>query len=147
MTYTDWDKFLTYEFEDWCHDNNIDERSIDDSTHQLFIDSYYNYVQHKTYVKQPDHLYESILNSYDTNKLMKEIHKRFIPKYFFMFTNAYKPNVSKKSIVLKYKDISFKDDKEFISLLNLYNYFITYIDEDNRLVHIEPNIPDDKLYI
>ena len=132
-----------YTFEDYCEDNRIMYDDIDDKTHEEFVTMNWSIVRHRPYYIYKSHIYESILNSYDSKKLYDEIEKNFndyiVHGYF-----PYKDKSTVKSIILKYKkDPSFVKTDKFEKLLNLYNYFITYIDEKYREIHLEPNVPDD----
>lgn len=132
-----------YTFEDYCRDNNINEDSIDDNTHELFVIGNWSIARHRPYYRYQSKIYESLLKSYDSKKLYDEIKKDF-NKYIVSDYYAYKDKANIKTIILKYTDDSFINNEKFKSLLNLFNYFITYNDIKRKELHIEPNIPDDE---
>jgi len=133
-----------YTFENYCEDHNILYENINDDTHKDFVMNNWSIVFHRPYYVYKSHVYESLLKSYDTKKLYDKIVDKF-GKYIVKYYAPYKDKATTKSLIIVYKDnIDFTKDPKFISLLNLYNYFITYIDYDNKEIHLEPNIPDDE---
>ena len=132
-----------YTFEDYCEDNSISDDMIDNSVHEDFVDFNWSFVRHRPYYLYKSKIYETLLKSYDSNKLYNEILKKY-GQYIVDKYSAYKDKSTVKSIILIYKYSSkFTKEDEFQHLLNLYNYFITYDDINNHELHLEPNVPDD----
>ena len=129
-------------FEEYCAANHIDENNIDDLVHESFVDENWSFVRHKPYYLYKSYVYETLLKSYDTKKLYDEILDNF-GEHIVDNYSAYNDKATIKSLLLKYKDNSFKDNDKFKQILNLYNYFITYDDVKNKELHLEPNVPDD----
>ena len=130
-----------YTFEKYCEDNNIDENSITNLTHENFVLANWSIARHRPYYRYQSKIYESILKSYDSKKLYNKLKENF-EKYIVSDYYAYKDKANIKTIIIKYKDDSFIYTEKFKQLLNLYNYFVTYNDINSNVLHIEPNIPD-----
>lgn len=131
-----------YTFEDYCTDNHILYEEINDNIHKNFVIENWNPVLHREYFRYKSNVYESILKSYDNKKLYNEILNNF-DKDIVPYNYTYNDRATVKSFVIKYKKTyTFTETEKFRQLLNLYNYFITYIDKENKLIHLEPNIPD-----
>ena len=131
-----------YSFERYCKENNIDEHSITDSTHEQFVMDNWSFLQYRPYYEYKSCVYEILLSSYDAQKLYSELMSRFGDS-LVEYHRMYNKKATNKSISLKYKELGFVDSEEFKTLLNLYNYTLTYIDEDTKEINLEPNIPDD----
>ena len=94
-------------------------------------------------IEYKDTIYESILKSYNKDKLYNEIVSMF-EKYIIVGIHDNSKEISKHILSIKYKkDTSFTNTQEFKQLINLYNYNLTYTDPAERYIYLEPNVPND----
>ena len=131
-----------YSFERYCEENGIDESSITNNTHEQFVMDNWSFIEYRPYYEYKSFVYETLLSSYDAGKLYSELMSKFGDS-LVEYHRMYNRKATNKSISLKYKKLGFIYSDEFKTLLNLYNYTLTYVDEDLREINLEPNIPDD----
>lgn len=125
----------------------------DDLTEEEYFDRYLeNY--YNPYVKYQEKIYESILHSYDPNKLLKTLQREFGEDVIKRKDSGggYDPNIGMRTVEFV---CSVGDEKrilnsnQFKSILNLFNYTYTKSTEIERNGHkmkrvtLEPNITDD----
>ena len=94
---------------------------------------------------QKNVIYENILKSYKSEKLLDKINKKF-GNYLYDGTEI-NPVTKTNSLVLFISDDKLINDEEFKSLLNFYNYYVSFC-EDRKYndikyyeVYIEPYKP------
>ena len=97
---------------------------------------------------QKNVIYENILKSYKSEKLLDKINKKF-GNYLYDGTEI-NPVTKTNSLVLFISDDKLINDEEFKSLLNFYNYYVSFC-EDRKYndikyyeVYIEPYKPEEK---
>ena len=97
---------------------------------------------------QENVIYENILKSYKSEKLLDKINKKF-GNYLYDGTEV-NPVTKTNSLVLFISDNKLINDEEFKSLLNFYNYYVSFC-EDRKYndikyyeVYIEPYKPEEK---
>lgn len=132
-------------FEDWIEKHNLSQENIDISVHKKYIkdvfEPVYPWFPNNSWKFMQNTLYETLLKSYDKEKLKQKIHDSFSEN---IFDFGYDSNVSPKMLVIKYEyNYEFTKTYKFKQLLNLFNYTLTFIDPDDRLIYLEPNIPDE----
>lgn len=149
------DYLLNYTYEDFLEDpkniygdkieilieNNSNESDNDVSTYLDFL--FGRYIQgnyYDDYNMYQELLYESLLKSYDTKKLANTLNKKFkndIHKIYQIPTNDIL-----KSIVIEFYDKFDTTNKEYRSLLNLYNYYEAK-NINNKIITLSPRISED----
>lgn len=143
--------FILKDFEVWCKERKISENCIDNDVCNQYIYSqmmphYPAGILHwhrEDYVMYTDDLYETLLHSYDKDKLYDEIINNF-GEYIVAGQFDSNNKLSKYILSIKYKkDRNFINASKFTEILNLFNYNITYIDPVERFIYLEPNVPDD----
>lgn len=99
-------------------------------------------------VIQENLIYESILKSYESEKLLNKIKTKF-NKYLYD-SGEINPVTKKNSLILFISDKELVNNEDFKSLLNLYNYYVSFC-EDRKYndikyyeVYIEPYKPEEK---
>lgn len=128
-------------FEEWCSLNNVNEPVFED--HKKYVKSTFKKYPFMdmivdTYQIYQHDLYETLFYSYDKDKLKQELLSKFGDLYEM---DTIDNNVGKDMLLLKYKTNHCIHSKEFNRILNFYNYTLTYIDEDDKTLYIEPNVP------
>lgn len=94
---------------------------------------------------QENIIYESIIHSYDHEKLLEKINKKFKDDIYDV-SEVPTNNDKTKSIGLYIKNENLQYNEEFKSLLNLYNYYVSFCEyrkENNGYweMYIEPYKP------
>ena len=156
ITYNKYDDYLlNYTFEDFLEDpkniygdkieilteNNSNESNNDVSIYLDFL--FRRYIQgnyYDDYNTYQELLYESLLKSYDHKKLINALNKKFkndIHKIYQIPANDIL-----KSIVIEFYDKFDTTNKEYQSLLNLYNYYEADNDK-NKIITLSPMISED----
>jgi len=133
-------------FEEWLSYNYPNDIIEKNAIHRKYVDCVFGkngipWKNNKNWEILQNKVYETLLKSYDKNKLKQKISDFFGEEIF-----QYDPDeeVSTKMLVVKYKrNYDFVKTEKFKSLLNLFNYNITFIDPSDRLVYLEPNVPDE----
>lgn len=122
---------LNYTFEDFCKANGItDPRKFHYDTYELsrFKSGFFPLKHYPTYQEK---IYETLFNVGNVYKLFNEIVKNF-GKYVidnrFEKSNNY---LKHHSLFIKFTK-NFDENNKFQSLLNLYNYYISQIDENDQ---------------
>lgn len=134
-------------FEEWCKEQCIAESEITKETCEEYLNRQFNrtilYRRANLYLEYKDELYESILHSYDKDKLYKEIIKFFGNEIVKDYHDG-DPDISKYILSIKYKNnYDFINTEKFKELKNLFNYNITYINPQERFIYLEPCVPED----
>ena len=133
-------------FEKWLACNLPTEGIASNEAHKKYVNCVFGetgvpWANNKNWEAVQNKVYETLLNSYDKDKLKKKINDFFGDEIY-----QYDPDdeVSSKMLVIKYKrDYGFVKTEKFKSLLNLFNYNLTFINPSDRLVYLEPNVPDE----
>ena len=115
-------------------DNNI-YRYLELVFDGFFQGNYYDMYNRYQYL-----LYESLLKSYDPKKLSKSLYNKFkndIEKLDIISLDGYTKNIR-----IKFKTEFDNTNKEYISLLNLYNYYESK-NTDNIIITLSPRISED----
>lgn len=147
------DYLLNYTYEDFLEDpkdiygnpieiiveNNIEE--YNESYLEFLFKTYLQGNIYDNYDKYQKLLYESILKSYDTKKLASALNKKFKDDIF-------KIELIKTSDIVNSIRITFNKEfdttnKEYRSLLNLYNYYEA-ANQNNKIITLSPRISQDK---
>lgn len=149
------DYLLNYTFEDFLEDpknvygdkieilteNNSNESNNDVSIYLEFVfEGFFQGYYYDMYNKYQCLLYESLLKSYDPKKLAKSLYKKFkndIEKLDIISLDGYTKNIR-----IKFKTEFDNTNKEYISLLNLYNYYESK-NTDNIIITLSPRISED----
>ena len=85
-------------------------------------------------------LYESLLKSYDPQKLGKELNKKF--KKYIKRIDIISFDRLTKNIIIKFYNKFDTSNIEYQSLLNLYNYYESK-NVDNKIITLSPRISED----
>ena len=94
---------------------------------------------------QENIIYENILNSYSSEDLLNKINSKF-KKYLYDGAEVPSNNQNTKSIDIYINDKNLQYNEEFKSLLNLYNYYVSFCEYRNEYggyyeMYIEPYKP------
>jgi CRISPR/Cas system-associated endoribonuclease Cas2 len=133
-------------FEEWIVDNHTDDEFGNGEIHRKYVNSVFGgnsipRIKNRNWEILQNGVYETLLKSYDKDKLKQKINEFFGDE---IFQYDMDDEVSSKMLVIKYKrDYGFVKTGKFKSLLNLFNYNITFINPSERLVYLEPNVPDE----
>lgn len=104
------------------------------------------------YTKEQERLYESLLKSYDPYKLIQSLEKKFgsnIVKYARLNPSEYDKLCVAGFVCTPENESFLKDNQDFQSILNLFNYTFSYSYPITRNGHtlkmcvLEPNITGD----
>lgn len=117
-------------------DNNNDIYKYLELVYENFFQGYYC----DMYDKYQYLLYESLLNSYDPKKLVKELNKKF--KKYIEKIDIISLDRLTKNIRIKFYNEFDKSNSEYQSLLNLYNYYESK-NIDNKIITLSPRISED----
>lgn len=149
------DYLLNYTFEDFLEDPKnvygdkieiLTENNSNESNNDIFVylelvfDGFFQGNYYDMYNKYQYLLYESLLKSYDPKKLAKSLYKKFkndIEKLDIISLDGYTKNIR-----IKFKTEFDNTNKEYISLLNLYNYYESK-NTDNIIITLSPRISED----
>jgi len=93
------------------------------------------------YDKYQKLLYESILKSYDSKKLANALNKKF--KEYISKIDLIKTSDIVNSIRIIFNKEFDNNNKDYQSLLNLYNYYEA-TNKDNKIITLSPRISEDK---
>lgn len=97
---------------------------------------------------QENVIYENIIMSYDSSELLEKIKNKF-NEYIYDGAEV-NPSYKSNSIDLFISDKSLLNNEEFKSLLNFYNYYVSFCEERNYNdliyyeIYIEPYKPEEK---
>ena len=149
------DYLLNYTFENFLEDSknvygdkleieHIIESNEDDNNIyrylELVFDGFFQGNYYDMYNKYQCLLYESLLKSYDPKKLSKSLYNKFkndIEKLDIISLDGYTKNIR-----IKFKTEFDNTNKEYQSLLNLYNYYEAK-NTDNIIITLSPRISED----
>lgn len=132
-------------FEQFIKDNNISE--ITNDTYRFYLDNNFNDPVHldtftgRWYSVYQDKLYESLLYSYDKDKLIKEINKICKIKNI-KYINT-KRKITQFTIFIDIKDLNDKNINKILELLHLYNYYWKTADYQEGSITLEPYKPEE----
>ena len=117
-------------------DNNDIDRYLELVFEGFFQGNYYDMYNRYQYL-----LYESLLKSYDPKRLSKSLYNTFkgdIEKLDIISLDGYTKNIR-----IKFKTEFDTTNKEYLALLNLYNYYEAK-NTDNKIITLAPRISEDK---
>jgi hypothetical protein len=138
------DDLLNYSYEDFCEDKIVETLVGEDNKIYSYLDyQFIKYLQgdeYDMYSKYQQLLYESLLKSYDTKKFVNILNKKF-KKYIFKIELINTSDIV-NSIRIKFKKEFDITNKEYQSLLNLYNYYESK-NIDNKIITLSPRISED----
>ena len=151
------DYLLNYSYEDFLENpvdvfgNKIIYETIINNEKDNNDDNIYKYLElvyegffqgyyYDMYDKYQYLLYESLLNSYDPKKLVKELNKKF--KKYIEKIDIISLDRLTKNIRIKFYDEFNTSNGEYQSLLNLYNYYESK-NIDNKIITLSPRISED----
>lgn len=127
--------------------NSINETEVTDADLRRLSKLLWSDAVHRNYDDwHKNHVYETLSKSFDAEELLDKIHKKF-EKYLAYLGDADPYADSKeKSFSLYAKDETLKYDEDFKSLLNCYNYYISFYEKrkDYWEIYIEPYKPEEK---
>lgn len=91
-------------------------------------------------------VYETLGKSYDADKLLDDIHKKYEDKLAYLGETNPNHDHKAKSLSIYAKDDSLVDDEDFKSLLNFYNYYVSFCEERRGYyeIYLEPYKPEEK---
>lgn len=127
--------------------NSINELYVTDADLKRLSKHLWSDAVHRNYNEWHDRVvYESLLHSGDADKLLDRIHNKY--ENYLAYAGETNPNTDTKerSLVIYAKDESLKYDEGFKSLLNLFNYYISFYEKRDGYyeVYIEPYKPEEK---
>lgn len=138
------DDLLNYSYEDFCEDKIVETLVGEDDKIYSYLDyQFIKYLQgdeYDMYSKYQQLLYESLLKSYDTKKFVNILNKKF--KEYIFKIELIKTSDIVNSIRIKFKKEFDITNKEYQSLLNLYNYYESK-NIDNKIITLSPRISED----
>lgn len=138
------DDLLNYSYEDFCEDKIVETLVGEDDKIYSYLDyQFIKYLQgdeYDMYNKYQQLLYESLLKSYDTKKFVTALNKKF-KEYIFKIELINTSDIV-NSIRIKFKKEFDITNKEYQSLLNLYNYYESK-NIDNKIITLSPRISED----
>ena len=149
------DYLLNYTFEDFLENSknvygdkleieHIIESNEDDNNIyrylELVFDGFFQEYYCDMYDKYQYLLYESLLKSYDPKKLANELNRKF--KKHIERIDIISFDRLTKNIRIKFNTEFDNTNKEYISLLNLYNYYEAK-NTDNIIITLAPRISED----
>lgn len=138
------DYLLNYSYEDFCGDKIVETLfGEDDKIHSYLDYQFIKYLQgdeYDMYNKYQQLLYESLLKSYDTKKFANVLNKKF--KEYIFKIELIKTSDIVNSIRIKFNKEFDITNKEYQSLLNLYNYYESK-NIDNKIITLSPRISED----
>ena len=134
-----------YSFEEWLGGKGACYKNTGEYAHKEYIKETFESVRpwfpNDSWEILQNSLYETLLKSYDKEKLKEKISHEFGKE---IIGYDHDSGVSPKMLVIQYRyDYEFIKTEAFKQLLNLFNYNTTYIDPAERLIYLEPNIPDE----
>lgn len=149
------DYLLNYTYEDFLEDpknvygdkleiENIIESNEDDNIYrylELIFDGFFQGNYYDMYNKYQYLLYESLLKSYDTKKLANALNMKF--KNYISRIDLIKTSDIVNSIRIVFNKEFDNNNKDYQSLLNLYNYYEA-TNKDNKIITLSPRISEDK---
>ena len=107
---------------------------------ELVYEGFFQGYYYDMYDKYQYLLYESLLNSYDPKKLVKELNKKF--KKHIEKIDIISLDRLTKNIRIKFYNEFDTSNAEYQSLLNLYNYYESK-NIDNKIITLSPRISED----
>ena len=131
--------------DDWLYINDIDCNDISEELQFDYEHTMWNPIRGPKYdILQENVIYENINKSYSSKELVAEL----INKYC---DDIVKPQFAetmkdyKNSFTIEIKDKELINDEEFKSLLNFYNYYVSYCEKrkNNYEVYLEPYKPEE----
>lgn len=138
------DDLLNYSYEDFCEDKIVETLVGEDNKIYSYLDyQFIKYLQgdeYDMYSKYQQLLYESLLKSYDTKKFVNILNKKF--KEYIFKIELIKTSDIVNSIRIKFNKEFDITNKEYQSLLNLYNYYESK-NIDNKIITLSPRISED----
>ena len=138
------DDLLNYSYEDFCEDKIVETLVGEDDNIYNYLDyQFIKYLQgdeYDMYSKYQQLLYESLLKSYDTKKFANVLNKKF--KEYIFKIELIKTSDIVNSIRIKFNKEFDITNKEYQSLLNLYNYYESK-NIDNKIITLSPRISED----
>lgn len=147
------DYLLNYTYEDFLEDpkdiyGNKIETIVENNIveyNTVYLEVLFEaYVQgniYDNYNKYQELLYESILKSYDSKKLANVLNKKF--KEYILKIDLIKTSDIVNSIRIVFNKEFDNSNKDYQSLLNLYNYYEA-ANKDNKIITLSPRISEDK---
>lgn len=127
--------------------NGINETEVSDLDLKRISKILWSDAVHRNYEQWHDKIvYENLNNSYDPEELCKKIENQF-EKYLAYKGTLVDNNSNIKSLSVFAKDESLKSNEDFKSLLNLYNFYISFYEkrkEGYYEIYLEPYKPEEK---
>jgi len=148
------DYLLNYTFEDFLEDpknvygdkleiEHIIESNENNSIYrylELVFDGFFQGYYCDMYDKYQYLLYESLLKSYDPKKLTNKLNRKY--KKYIKRIDIISFDRLTKNIRIEFYNEFDNTNKEYISLLNLYNYYEAK-NIDNKIITLAPRISED----
>lgn len=149
------DYLLNYSYEDFLenpvdvfgnkiiYENIINNKNDNNDIYrylELVYEGFFQGYYYDMYDKYQYLLYESLLNSYDPKKLVKELNKKF--KKYIEKIDIISLDRLTKNIRIKFYNEFDTSNSEYQSLLNLYNYYESK-NIDNKIITLSPRISED----
>lgn len=149
------DYLLNYTYEDFLENpknvygdkleiEHIIESNKDDNIYrylELVFDEFFQGNYYDMYNKYQYLLYESLLKSYDSKKFANALNKKF--KEYISKIDLIKTSDIVNSIRIVFNKEFDNNNKDYQSLLNLYNYYEA-TNKDNKIITLSPRISEDK---
>lgn len=131
--------------DDWLYINDIDCDDISEELQFYYEHTMWNPIRGPKYdILQENVIYENINKSYSSKELVAELINKYCDDIVKpRFVETMKDN--KNSFTIEINDKELINDEEFKSLLNFYNYYVSYCEKrkNNYEVYIEPYKPEE----